>query len=223
MKPVIGQLRPVTWQSLSGSEAPGVQTLTEARVDEAVPHAATAAVQPAALQAGGEAEGGAARAHQHVADADVEQHHVDGRPQALEAAEQHQHQQVVEEAEHHDGAEAHRHHHVTSTRQPLQRRVSPFLVPFLTRSGGRLAEVRGQVEAAQLREHVLVLLLLSSEWIQVSSASHGASALRSAPSSCWRPPLRSGCLIIPGQGGVRGPAEEEQKYSSELRAQRNTL
>ncbi len=90
--------------------------LTEARVDEAVPHAAVTAVQPASSQAGGEAERRAAHADQHVADADVEQQHVDGGPQRLEAAEQNQDQQVVEEAEHHDGAKKHRHDAVTAAR-----------------------------------------------------------------------------------------------------------
>lgn len=124
--------------------------LTEAGVDEAVPHAAVAAVHPAAPQAGREAERGAADADQHVADADVEQQHVDGSPQSLEPAEQDQDQQVVEEAEHHDGAQEHRHHAVTAARQPLLRRVAPVLV----RGVQRLAQVPGLVQVAHLGEHV---------------------------------------------------------------------
>ena len=126
----VNKLQHVYWAAAAASEpAP----LTEAGVDEAVPHAAVAAVQPAAPQAGGEAECGAACADQHVADADVEQQHVDGGPQRLEAAEQHQNQQVVEEAEHHDGAQEHRHHAVPAARQPRVRRVAPVL---LQRSAG---------------------------------------------------------------------------------------
>lgn len=128
--------------------------LTEAGVDEAVPHAAVSAVQPAGSQAGGEAERRAADADQHVADADVEQQHVDGGPQSLETAEQNQDQQVVDEAEHHDGAQKHRHHAMTAARQPRVRRVAPVLL----QREQRFAQVGRQVDVAHLGEHDALLL-----------------------------------------------------------------
>lgn len=88
------------------------EELTQTRVDEAVPHAACAPEQPAALRAGGEAEGGPQRADQQVAGRDAHQQQVHGRAQRPVAAEQRQHQQVAEEAEGADEAEAHGDHQV---------------------------------------------------------------------------------------------------------------
>lgn len=84
-----------------------VEKPTEAGVDESVPAAAAAPQQPPPADTGGEAQRGAEQTHQHVADADVQQQHVDGRPQLLEFAEEEQHHEVVEEAKSHDEAQHH--------------------------------------------------------------------------------------------------------------------
>lgn len=54
--------------------------LTKQGVGEAVPHAALFSYEPASLRAGREAERGAQYAHQQVADGNVNQEQVDGRP-----------------------------------------------------------------------------------------------------------------------------------------------
>lgn len=81
--------------------------LTKAGVDEAVPAAATAPQQPPPANTGGETESGSEQTHQHVADTDVQQHHVHRRPQLLEFAKQKKHDEVVQEAESHDEAQHH--------------------------------------------------------------------------------------------------------------------
>lgn len=66
-------------------------SLTEKRIGKAVPPAAAVTDQPSASQAGGEAEWRPEHAHQDVAQADVEQDAIDGRPEAAELDEQEEH------------------------------------------------------------------------------------------------------------------------------------
>lgn len=70
--------------------------LTEEGVGEAVPHASALADEPASLRAGREAERSPQYAHQQVADGNVHQEQVNGRAQHLVAAEEHEHEQVVD-------------------------------------------------------------------------------------------------------------------------------
>lgn len=83
--------------------------LTKEGVGEAVPHAPPVSNEPPSLRAGREAERSPQYAHQQVADGNVHQKQVDGRPQHLVAAEQHEHQQVVRKSESADEAQAHSH------------------------------------------------------------------------------------------------------------------
>lgn len=107
-----------------------IPQLTEAGVDEAVPAAAAAPQQPPPADAGREAESGSEQAHQHVADADVQQQHVHRRAQLLEFAEEQQDDKVVEEAEGHDEAQNHGQHDEARRGQlpPGRRRVQQLPV-----------------------------------------------------------------------------------------------
>ncbi len=69
--------------------------------------------EPPSLRAGREAERSPQYAHQQVADGNVNQEQVDGRPQYLVAAEEHEHQQVVHKSESADEAQAHSHDQVS--------------------------------------------------------------------------------------------------------------
>lgn len=84
-----------------------MSVLTEEGVGEAVPHASAFSYEPASLRAGREAERSPQYAHQQVADGNVNQEQVDGRPQHLVAAEQHEHYQVVEKPKSSDESQAH--------------------------------------------------------------------------------------------------------------------
>lgn len=86
--------------------------LTQTCVNEPVPHAPSASDQPPPLGAGREAERGAQHADQQVAPRDAHQQEVHGRAQSPVPAEQREHQEVTEEPEGADEAEAHRHHQV---------------------------------------------------------------------------------------------------------------
>lgn len=86
--------------------------LTKEGIGEAVPHASALSYEPPSLRAGREAERSPQHAHQQVADGNVHQEQVDGRPQHLVAAEEHEHQQVVHKSEGADEAQAHSHHQV---------------------------------------------------------------------------------------------------------------
>lgn len=83
-----------------------MSVLTEEGVGEAVPHASAFSYEPASLRAGREAERSPQYAHQQVADGNVNQEQVDGRPQHLVAAEQHEHHQVVEKPKNSDESQA---------------------------------------------------------------------------------------------------------------------
>lgn len=86
--------------------------LTKEGVGEAIPHASAFSYEPPSLRAGREAERSPQYAHQQVADGNVDQEQVDGRPQNLVAAEQHEHQQVVHKSESADKAQTHCHDQV---------------------------------------------------------------------------------------------------------------
>lgn len=83
--------------------------LTKEGVGEAVPHAPPVSYEPPSLRAGREAERSPQYAHQEVAYGNVNEKQVDGRPQHLIAAEEHEHQQVVRKSESADEAQAHSH------------------------------------------------------------------------------------------------------------------
>lgn len=94
------------------------RALTKEGVGEAVPPAAVLSNEPAAAQAGGEAEGGPEDAHEHVAHADVQQDEVDGGPQGAKLREGEQSQDVVHDPRDQNEAEENRHHGVTRPAQP---------------------------------------------------------------------------------------------------------
>jgi len=100
-----------------------VSARTQARVDEAVPHAARAPQQPAPLRARGEAERRAEHAHEQVAHGDAREHAVDRRAQRAVAAEERERREVVEEAQRADDRETHGHHHVARARERERDRV----------------------------------------------------------------------------------------------------
>lgn len=86
--------------------------LTAKGVGKAVPHAALLSYEPASLRAGSKAERSPEDAHQQVADGDVDEQQINGGAQHLVAAEQNQHQKVVQQSERTDEAEAHGHDEV---------------------------------------------------------------------------------------------------------------
>lgn len=120
--------------------------LTKAGVDEAVPAAAGATQQPLAADAGRKAERGAEQAHQHVAHADIEEHHVDRRAQLLEFAEEEEHDEVVEEAESHDKAQHHGEHDEARSGELAVARRRLQQPPVI-------AQVEAVVETGLTREH----------------------------------------------------------------------
>lgn len=103
--------------------------LTEERVCESVPHAASLSNEPPSLRAGREAERSPQYAHQQVADGNVNQQQVDGRPQHLVAAEENEHQKVVQKSERADETQAHGHHHIPRRGEGGPVRATPQ-VPF---------------------------------------------------------------------------------------------
>lgn len=108
------------WQEGKGRAAP-----TEEAVAEAVPDAAGGVPDPAAPQAGHEGEAHAEDGHQQVAEADVDEEEVGGRAEPLELVVEHQHQQVVAQAQHADGGDEQRQQLVGAGAEggPLARRL----------------------------------------------------------------------------------------------------
>lgn len=92
--------------------------LTKEGIGEPVPHAALLSDQPPPLQAGGEAERRPEHAHQDVAQVDVQQDEIDGRPQGAILDEDEENEGVAEDARHQDNGEEHSHHHVAAPAQP---------------------------------------------------------------------------------------------------------
>lgn len=120
--------------------------LTKAGVDEAVPAAAAAPQQPLPANTGGETESGSEQTHQHVADADVQQHHVHRCSQLLEFAKQQEHDEVVQEAESHDEAQHHGEHDEAGRGElpPARRRVHQLPV---------IAQVEAVIQTGLTRKH----------------------------------------------------------------------
>lgn len=120
--------------------------LTKARVDEAVPAAASSTQQPLSTNTGGETESGAEQTHQHVAHTDVQQQHVDRCSQFLEFAKEKQDNKVVQEAESHDEAQHHGQHYEARGRElpPSRRRVLPSPI---------IAQVEAIIQTILTRKH----------------------------------------------------------------------
>lgn len=74
--------------------------LTEEGVGEPVPLAPLLPDEPPAVQTGREAEGSPEDADEDVAQADVEQDEVDGRPQGAKLCEDEQDEEVAEDSRH---------------------------------------------------------------------------------------------------------------------------
>ncbi|KAF3858641.1 hypothetical protein F7725_011842 [Dissostichus mawsoni] len=121
-------------------------------VCEAVPHASSFPYEPPSLRAGGEAERSPQHANQQVADGNVNQEQVDGRPQHLVAAEENEHQQVVEQSESADEAQAHSHHQVPCRTQGGPVGASP-LVPVPDRGTQRAVCSRAAAQAHVGHDH----------------------------------------------------------------------
>lgn len=123
-------------QSETGKKGSGCKRkapLTQTGVDEPVPNAPRAADQPPPLRAGGEAEGRPEHGDQQVADGDADQQQVHGRAQSPVPAEQRQHQEVGEEPEGADEAQAHRHHQVSARAQGRRRQRPGHLLERVRR------------------------------------------------------------------------------------------
>lgn len=75
-------------------------SLTEEGIGERVPLAAVLPYQPSPVQARSEAEGRPEDAHEDVAQADVQQNEVDGRPEAAKLREDEKNEEVAEDARH---------------------------------------------------------------------------------------------------------------------------
>lgn len=95
-------------QDKEGQAAPAAPAPTEEAAAEAVPDAAGGVPHPAAPQAGHEGKAHAEDGHQQVAEADVDEEEVGGRAEPLELVVEHQHQQVVAQAQHADGGDQQR-------------------------------------------------------------------------------------------------------------------
>lgn len=126
--------------------------LTKQGVCEAVPHASSFPNEPPSLRAGGEAERSPQHANQQVADGNVNQEQVDGRPQHLVAAEENEHQQVVEQSESADEAQAHSHHQIPCRTQGGPVGASP-LVPVPDRGTQRAVCPRAAAQAHVGHDH----------------------------------------------------------------------
>lgn len=95
------------------------------------------------MQAGGEAQRGSKHAHQHVAQADVEQNRVNGRPQAPVPSEHQQRQRVVDNARHQNDAKAQRHRRVAVAAQAARSVRFAGSARGAVRWGSREATVHG--------------------------------------------------------------------------------
>lgn len=100
--------RPQKWQKLAGpmQDSKVVLLLTKEAVGEAVPHAAGWSNEPSSLSAGSKAEWGSYNAHHQVTHWNVHQQQVDWRAQHFVPAEKYQHQEIVQEAQGSDDAQA---------------------------------------------------------------------------------------------------------------------
>lgn len=103
-----GQPRGGTRRDGEGQEATAAPSPTKEAVAEAVPDAAGGVPHPAAPQAGHEGKAHAEDGHQQVAEADVDEEEVGRRAEPLELVVEHQHQQVVAQAQHADGGDEQR-------------------------------------------------------------------------------------------------------------------
>lgn len=83
-------------------------TLLEEAAAKPVPHAAHGVPYPAVPQAGHEGKGDPEKGHQQVAEAEVDQEEVCGSAEPLELVVEHQHQQVVADAQQPEGAKQQR-------------------------------------------------------------------------------------------------------------------
>lgn len=129
--------------------------LTKEGIGEAVPHAAPLSDQPAALQAGGEAERCPKHTHQDVAQIDVQQDEVDGRPQGAVLDEDQENQGVAGNARHQDGAEEHSHRRVACPAQPAGALGVPSSsgIGAEAEGGGRAVRA-AEVAVAGLDDHI---------------------------------------------------------------------
>lgn len=103
-----GRVRAAERRDPPGQEATVTPAPTEEAVAEAVPDAAGRVPHPAAPQAGHEGKAHAEDGHQQVAEADVDEEEVGGRAEPLELVVEHQHQQVVAQAQHAYGGDEQR-------------------------------------------------------------------------------------------------------------------
>lgn len=126
--------------------------LTAEGVGEAVPNASLFSYEPASLCTGRKAERSPKHAHQQVAYGDVDQQQVNGGPQHLVAAEQNQHQQVVEESERTDEPEAHGNDQVPGRAEGGPERTAPR-VPFPGSGAQGAVELRAAAQAGVGHEH----------------------------------------------------------------------
>lgn len=92
--------------------------LTKEGIGEPVPHAAPLSDHPPPLQAGSEAERRPEHAHQDVAQVDVQQDEIDGRPQGAILDEDEENEGVAEDARHQDDTEEYSHCRVAGPAQP---------------------------------------------------------------------------------------------------------
>ena len=137
-------------------QVPPTEPLTEEGVGETVPPAPQVPDQPSAVEAGGETKGGPEEAHQHVADADVQQDQVDRRPETMKLRKYHENKKIVEDAENKNKPEANCDHRVSSATQ--SGRVLYQSVPHFMAAQIGLGAVNGaQIPAlAHVHNHTTV-------------------------------------------------------------------
>lgn len=126
--------------------------LTAEGVGETVPNAAPFSDEPPSLRAGREAERSPQHAHEQVADGNVNQQQVDGRPQHLVTAEEHEHKQVVDQSESTDEAEAHGHDQVSCRAEGGPVWTAPQ-VPFPGSGAQSAVELRTAAQAHVGHQH----------------------------------------------------------------------
>ena len=83
------------------------ERLTEEGVGEPVPPAPRVSDHPPSMDAGGKTKGSPKKAHQDVADADVQQDQVDRRPETLKLCKYNENEKIVEDAENKNKPETH--------------------------------------------------------------------------------------------------------------------
>lgn len=131
-------------------------SLTEEGIGEPVPLAAVLSDEPPPVQTRSKTEGCPESADEDVAQTDVQQDQVDGRPERAKLCEDEQREEVVEDPRHQDEAEAYCHQRVAGPAQPagvLGRRGVPQGGVGAEAGAGQGAVCGAEIATAYVDDH----------------------------------------------------------------------